>query len=314
MAALVIAEHNNRELNVATRSVVTAALLCTSEVDVLVMGYQCEQVAKKAAQISQVRCVFLAESLALEHSLAENAAEQILSVATGYTHIIAAAGFFGAGTLPRVAARKGVGQISEVTRIISADTFERPIYTGRVIATVQSADPVRVLTVRATSFLPAETKGFAPIKKVVAVADKALSVHVSREAGSIERQNLEQAKIIVAGGKGVGSADNFRLISELSAELGGAMAASRAAVDAGYARRDLQIGHTGKTVAPDVYFAIGISGALQHVAGIKDARTIVAINRDQHAPIFKVADFGIVGDLHELLPQLIYRLRQAKLD
>ena len=313
MAALVIAEHNNRELDMLTHSLVTAALKCSDEVDVLVMGHQCEEPAQKAAEISHVRRVLLADSPALEHFLAENAAEQILSVAGGYTAIIASAGTLGAGTLPRVAARLGVGQVTEVTRIISADTYERPVYTGRATATVRSADPVRILTVRATSFLPAERKGTAKIEKVQAVPDKALSAHLSRESDSAEKNDLAQAKIIVAGGRGVGSSEGFGLVSELAVEFGGAVAASRAAVEAGFVERELQIGHTGKTVAPDVYFAVGISGALQHIAGIRDALTIVAINRDQHAPIFGVADFGIVGDLHEVLPQLIDRLRQTKL-
>jgi len=309
MSILVIAEHDNSELKISTASAVTAAAQCGNRIDILVMGHQCEEVARAAAAISGVTRVLLADAPSLQYGLAENAAEQILSLASGYSHILAPATAFGKGVLPRVAARLDVGQISEIIRVVSADTFERAIYAGNAIATIRSFDPVKVMTVRTTAFFPAAAGGAAVVEKVAAVADSGKSACVSREIGRTGRPDLAVAKIIVAGGQGIGSAENFKLLEALADELGAAIGASRAAVDAGFVKNDLQIGQTGKIVAPELYFAIGISGAIQHVAGIKDAKTIVAINQDPHAPVFLAADYGVVGDLHELVPQLIAQLR-----
>ena len=312
MSILVIAEHDNSELKISTASAVTAATQCGSGVDILVMGYQCENMARAAAAINGVTRVMLADAPSLQYGLAENAAEQILSLVSGYSHIMAPATVFGKGVLPRVAARLDVAQISEITRVVSADTFERPIYAGNAIATVCSSDPVKVLTVRTTAFLPAtigrDGGDLAAVEKVPAVADSGKLAYVSRKIDRSGRPDLTAAKIIVAGGQGIGSAENFKLLEVLADRLGAAIGASRAAVDAGFVKNDLQIGQTGKIVAPELYFAIGISGAIQHVAGVRDAQTIVAINQDPDAPIFLAADYGIVGDLHELLPQLIDQL------
>lgn len=304
MSILVIAEHDNSELKISTACAVTAARQCGSPVDILVMGYQCEAVAKSAAQIRGVNRVLCADAPSLQYGLAENAAEQVLSVASSYTHILATTNTFGKGVMPRVAARLDVELISEVIQVLSDDTFSRPVYAGNAIATVRSADPVKVLTVRPTAFDAETGDGAAAIENIPPVPDSGKAVYVSREVDKTGRPDLADASIIVAGGQGVGSVDNFRLLEVLADQLGAAIGASRAAVDAGYVKNDLQIGQTGKIVAPELYFAIGISGAIQHVAGIKDAKTIVAINQDPDAPIFLVADYGLVGDLHELVPQL----------
>lgn len=308
MPILVIAEHDNKVLKISTASTVTAAMLCGSSVDILVMGYQCADVAQAASAISGVSKVLLAEAPSLEHGLAENAAKQVLSVAHEYSHILAPATAFGKGVIPRIAALLDVDQISEITHVISADTFERPIYAGNAIATVQSDDPVKVLTVRTTAFSPAGKGGAAIIETVSPVMDSGQSVYLSRDIDRTGRPDLSSAKIIVSGGQGLGSAENFKLIEKLADKLGAAIGASRAAVDAGFVKNDLQIGQTGKIVAPELYFAIGISGAVQHVAGIKDAKTIVAINQDPDAPIFLLADYALIGDLHEILPLLIDEL------
>lgn len=304
MPILVIAEHDNSELKISTACAVTAALQCGSPVDLLVMGYQCETVAKAAAQISGVTRVFLADAPSLQYGLAENAAEQVLSVASSYTHVLAPATTFGKGVMPRVAARLDVELVSEVIRVLSDDTFSRPVYAGNAIATIQSSDPVKIMTVRPTAFSAADTDGAATIKSIPAVPDTGKTVYLSREVDKTGRPDLADARVIVAGGQGVGSFENFHLLEALADQLGAAIGASRAAVDAGYVKNDLQVGQTGKIVAPELYFAIGISGAIQHVAGIKDAGTIVAINQDPDAPIFLIADYGVVGDLHELVPQL----------
>lgn len=309
MSILVIAEHDNSELKISTACTVIAAAQCGGSVDVLVMGYQCETVAQAAAGIKGVSRVLLADAPSLQYGLAENAAEQVLAVASAYSHILAPATAFGKGVLPRVAARLDCSQVSEITRVVSQDTFERPIYAGNAIATVQSSDPVKVLTVRTSAFPAADHGGNAIIENITPVQDTGKSVYVSREIDRTGRPDLANAKMIVAGGQGVGSAENFKLLAALADMLGAAIGASRAAVDAGFVKNDLQIGQTGKIVAPELYFAIGISGAIQHVAGIKDAKTIVAINQDPDAPIFLVADYGIVGDLHELLPRLMDELR-----
>ena len=240
--------------------------------------------------------------------LAENVAEQVLTIASGYTHILAPATAYGKNILPRVAAKLDVAQISEITKVESADTFERPIYAGNAIATVQSTDSIKVITVRTTGFDAAATGGSAAVESVAAVADSGKSAFVSREVAKSDRPELTAAKVIVSGGRGMGSAEAFKVLEPLADKLGAAMGASRAAVDAGYVPNDWQVGQTGKIVAPTLYIAVGISGAIQHLAGMKDSKTIVAINKDPEAPIFSVADYGIVGDLFEIVPQLVTEL------
>ncbi len=310
MSILVIAEHDNHELKTGTACAVAAAMQCGGPIDILVMGYQCDAPSKAAAKIRGVARVLLADAPSLQYGLAENAAEQVLSVAAAYTHIIAPTSTLGRGVLPRVAARLDVELISEIIQVVSPDTFVRPVYAGNAISTVQSSDQVKVLTVRPTAFAPARQDDVAAVtESVTPVPDTGKATWLSRDVERTGRPDLAAARVIVAGGQGVGSAGNFSLLESLADQLGAAIGASRAAVDAGYVKNDLQIGQTGKIVAPELYFAIGISGAIQHVAGIKDAGTIVAINQDPDAPIFLAADYGLVGDMHELLPQLIDRLR-----
>ena len=308
MAALVIAEHDNASLKASTLNTVTAAVQCSNEVHILIAGHDCAAAGAAAAQIAGVTKVLIAEGAQFADGLAENIAEQALAIATNYTHVLAPATAYGKNILPRVAARLDVGQISEITKVDSPDTFERPIYAGNVIATVQSIDAIKVITVRATGFDAAATGGSAAIEKITAVADSGKSTFVSRELAKSDRPELTAAKIIVSGGRGMGSAENFKILEPLADKLGAAMGASRAAVDAGYVPNDWQVGQTGKIVAPQLYIAVGISGAIQHLAGMKDSKTIVAINKDPEAPIFSVADYGLVGDLFEAIPALVQEL------
>ena len=309
MTALVIAEHDNRSIRGATLNAVTAAARCGGEVHVLVAGGGCAEAAKAAAAIAGVSKVLVADAAHLAEQLAEPVAEQVLAVAGGYSHILAPSTAHGKNVLPRVAARLDVAQASDVTAVVSPDTFERPIYAGNAIATVQSADAVKVLTVRTTAFdAAASAGGTAAIESVTAAADPGLSSFVGREVAKSERPELAGAKIVVSGGRGMGSAENFRLLEPLADKLGAAMGASRAAVDAGYAPNDWQVGQTGKIVAPQLYVAVGISGAIQHLAGMKDSKVIVAINKDAEAPIFGVADYGLVGDLFQAVPELVGKL------
>ena len=308
MAALVIAEHDNASLKASTLNTVTAAVQCSNEVHILIAGHDCDAAAAAAAQITGVTKVLIAEGAQFADGLAENIAEQVLALATNYTHVLAPATAYGKNILPRVAARLDVGQISEITKVDSPDTFERPIYAGNAIATVQSIDAIKVITVRATGFDAAATGGSAAIEKITAVADSGKSAFVSRELAKSDRPELTAAKIIVSGGRGMGSAENFKILEPLADKLGAAMGASRAAVDAGYVPNDWQVGQTGKIVAPQLYIAVGISGAIQHLAGMKDSKTIVAINKDAEAPIFSVADYGLVGDLFEAVPALVQEL------
>ena len=308
MAALVIAEHDNASLKASTLNTVTAAVQCSNEVHILIAGHDCDAAAAAAAQIAGVTKVLIAEGAQFANGLAENIAEQALALATNYTHVLAPATAYGKNILPRVAARLDVGQISEITKVDSPDTFERPIYAGNAIATVQSIDAIKVITVRATGFDAAATGGSAAIEKITAVADSGKSAFVSRELAKSDRPELTAAKIIVSGGRGMGSAENFKILEPLADKLGAAMGASRAAVDAGYVPNDWQVGQTGKIVAPQLYIAVGISGAIQHLAGMKDSKTIVAINKDAEAPIFSVADYGLVGDLFEAVPALVQEL------
>lgn len=310
MTALVIAEHDNASLKSATLHAVTAARACGGDVHVLVAGSNAAAAASAATQIAGVAKVLHADSPALDNALAENLAAQVLAVSGGYSHIVFPATASGKNTAPRVAAKLDVAQISDITSVQSPDTFERPIYAGNAIATVQSADAVKVLTVRTTGFDAAPaTGGSATVENVAAVADSGKSAFVSREITKSDRPELTAAKIIVSGGRALGSEEKFnQVLTPLADKLGAAIGASRAAVDAGYAANDLQVGQTGKIVAPELYIAVGISGAIQHLAGMKDSKVIVAINKDEEAPIFSVADYGLVADLFTAVPELVNAL------
>ncbi len=308
MSALVIAEHDNVSLKGSTLNTISAAIQCGGEVHVLVAGHDCQAAAQAATQVAGVTKVLVADAAHFAHGLAENAASQALAIANNYTHILAPATAFGKNILPRVAAKLDVGQISEITKVDSPDTFERPIYAGNAIATVQSTDAIKVITVRTTGFDAAGTGGSAAIENITAVADSGKSTFVSREFAKSDRPELTAAKVIVSGGRGLGSGENFKILEPLADKLGAAMGASRAAVDAGYVPNDWQVGQTGKIVAPNLYIAVGISGAIQHLAGMKDSKTIVAINKDPEAPIFSVADYGLVGDLFEAVPAMVKEL------
>ena len=308
MVALVIAEHDNGSLKGATHHTVTAAVQCGGDVHILVAGSGCGAAAEAAAQIAGVSKVLVADAPHFADGLAENVAEQILAIAGSYSHILAPATAYGKNILPRVAAKLDVAQISEITKVDSPDTFERPIYAGNAIATVQSGDSVKVITVRGTAFDSAAAGGSAAIEAIAAVADAGTSSFVGRELAKSDRPELTAAKVIVSGGRGIGSADNFKILEPLADKLGAAMGASRAAVDAGFVPNDWQVGQTGKIVAPTLYIAVGISGAIQHLAGMKDSKVIVAINKDPEAPIFSVADNGLVADLFEAVPELVKEL------
>ena len=310
MTALVIAEHDNQSIKAATLNAVTAAAQCGGDVHVLVAGAGCGAAAQAAAQIAGVAKVLVADAPQFADGLAENVAEQALAVAGAYSHILAPATAYGKNILPRVAAKLDVAQLSDITKVDGPDTFERPIYAGNAIATVQSADKVKVITVRGTAFDPAAaTGGSAATENLTAVADAGISQFVSREVTKSDRPELTAAKIIVSGGRGVGSGENYtKVLTPLADKLGAALGASRAAVDAGFVPNDYQVGQTGKIVAPQLYIAVGISGAIQHLAGMKDSKVIVAINKDPEAPIFQVADYGLVGDLNTVVPELVTAL------
>ena len=307
MAILVIAEHDNASLKAATLNTVTAGVACGGEVHVLVAGHNAAGAAQAAAQVAGVGKVLHADGASLAHGLAENVAAQVLAVAQGkgYSHILFAATASGKNVAPRVAARLDVAQVSDITKVVSADTFERPIYAGNAIATVQSLDAVKVITVRTTGFDAAGAGGAAAIESVAAVADSGKSAYVGSEIAKSERPELTAAKVIVSGGRALGSAEKFNeVMLPLADKLGAAVGASRAAVDAGYAPNDWQVGQPGKIVAPQLYVAAGISGAIQHLAGMKDSKVIVAINKDAEAPIFSVADYGLEADLFAAVPEL----------
>ncbi|HLU78843.1 MAG TPA: FAD-binding protein [Burkholderiaceae bacterium] len=305
MTNLVIAEHDNAQLKAATLSAVAAAAAIGGDIHVLVAGSGAQAVAEQAAKVAGVSKVILADSASLEHGLAENVASQVLAVASNYSHILFPATAAGKNVAPRVAAKLDVAQISDIVAVDSADTFQRPIYAGNAIATVQSADSVKVITVRTTAFdAVAAEGGSAAVEIIDAVADSGKSSFVGREFAKSDRPELAGANIVVSGGRGLGSAENFKLLDPLADKLGAALGASRAAVDAGYAPNDWQVGQTGKIVAPQLYVAVGISGAIQHLAGMKDSKVIVAINKDPEAPIFGVADYGLVADLFTAVPEL----------
>ncbi len=310
MAILVVAEHDHGTLKGATLNTVTAALQCGGDVHVLIAGANAAGAAQAAAQVAGVSKVLLADAPGLAEQLAENVAAQVLSVARNYTHLLFPATAHGKNVAPRVAALLDVAQISDATKIISADTFERPIYAGNAIATVQSLDAIKVITVRTTGFDPAAASGgTAAVDTLAAVADTGMAVFVGSEIARNDRPELTAAKIIVSGGRAMGSSEKFNaVLTPLADKLGAALGASRAAVDAGYAPNDWQVGQTGKIVAPQLYIACGISGAIQHLAGMKDSKVIVAINKDPEAPIFSVADYGLEADLFTAVPELIASL------
>jgi electron transfer flavoprotein alpha subunit len=310
VSTLVIAEHDNAHIKPATLNTVTAAAACGGDVHVLVVGANAGAAAKAAAQIAGVAKVIHADGAQFEHGLAENVAAQVLAIASNYSHILFPATAGGKNVAPRVAAKLDVAQISDITKVDAADTFERPIYAGNAIATVQSADKIKVITVRTTAFDPAAaTGGSAGVETANAVGDSGKSSFVGQEIAKSDRPELTAAKIIVSGGRALGSSEKFNeVLTPLADKLGAALGASRAAVDAGYAPNDWQVGQTGKIVAPQLYIAAGISGAIQHLAGMKDSKVIVAINKDPEAPIFSVADYGLEADLFEAVPELVKAL------
>jgi electron transfer flavoprotein alpha subunit len=309
MPALLIAEHDNASIRGATLNTVTAAVQAGGEVHVLVAGHNAGEAAKQAAAIAGVTKVLHADDASLAHGLAENVAAVVLGVAGNYSHILFPATAGGKNVAPRVAAKLDVGQISDITKVIAADTFERPIYAGNAIATVQSGDAIKVITVRTTGFDAAGQGGSGAVETIAAAADSGKSSFLGNEIAKSERPELTAAKIIVSGGRALGSSEKFNeVLVPLADKLGAALGASRAAVDAGYAPNDWQVGQTGKIVAPQLYVACGISGAIQHLAGMKDSKVIVAINKDPEAPIFSVADFGLEADLFTAVPELVAAL------
>ncbi|WP_372740053.1 electron transfer flavoprotein subunit alpha/FixB family protein [Neptunomonas sp.] len=309
MAILVIAEHDNSELKSATLNTVAAAAQMGGDLHVLVAGAGCQSVADAAAKIQGVSQVLLVEDACYEHQLAENISLLINELGKEYTHIVAAATTSAKNFMPRVAALLDVAQISEIIRVESADTFDRPIYAGNAIETVQSLDTIKVITVRTTGFDAASAEGgSAAVQAVSMLHNAATSAFVGAEIAKSDRPELTSARIIISGGRGMGNGENFALIEKVADKLGAAVGASRAAVDAGFVPNDMQVGQTGKIVAPDLYIAVGISGAIQHLAGMKDSKVIVAINKDEEAPIFQVADYGLVADLFEAVPQLEQQL------
>lgn len=305
MAILAIAEHDNQTLKNVTLNTINAATQVAGEIHVLIAGFNCSKVAEQAAKISGIGKVICVDNELYQHQLAENTADLITSLASDYQHIFAPATSNYKNILPRVAAKLDVAQISDITKVVSEDTFERPIYAGNAIATVQSLDSVKIITVRTSAFSEVSySENSVDIITVAALSDAGVSQFVSEHIEKSDRPDLSSAKIIISGGRGLGSSENFVLLENLADKIGAAVGASRAAVDAGYVPNDKQVGQTGKIVAPQLYIAVGISGAIQHLAGMKDSKKIVAINKDEEAPIFSVADYGLVADLFEVLPKL----------
>jgi electron transfer flavoprotein alpha subunit len=313
MSVLVFAEHTNSELKSATLNAVTAAVAIGGDVHVLVAGFNAKPAAEAAAKVKGVTKVLLADAPIYEHKLAETVAPLVQKLAAGYSHVLATATTFGKNFMPRVAALLDVAQISDILSVVSPDTFIRPIYAGNALATVQSKDAIKIITVRGTGFAAAEAEGgSAAIENIETGPDSDLSKFVSAELTKSERPELTSARIVISGGRGMQSGDNFHLLDTVADKLGAAVGASRAAVDAGFVPNDYQVGQTGKIVAPDLYIAVGISGAIQHLAGMKDSKVIVAINKDEEAPIFQVADYGVVGDHFKLVPELAAELDKVK--
>ena len=314
MAALVVVEHDNSTLKPATLNAVAAAKeIAGQEVDILVAGRDCRAVAEAVSGIAGARKVLLADDAAYDHGLAENLAPLLVKLASGYSHLLAPATTSGKNLMPRVAALLDVMQISDISAVVTPDTFVRPIYAGNALQTVQSNDPIKVITVRGTAFPPGEaTGGSASIETVEPTGSTGLSEFVRAELSKSERPELTSARVIISGGRGMQSGDNFHLLEKVADKLGAAVGASRAAVDAGFVPNDYQVGQTGKIVAPELYIAVGISGAIQHLAGMKDSKVIVAINKDDEAPIFQIADYGLVGDLFKILPELEAELERRQ--
>jgi electron transfer flavoprotein alpha subunit len=311
MSVLVLADHDGKSIRKATLNTVAAAQKIGGDIHVLVAGSNCAEAAKSAAAVAGVAKVLHADGAPLAEELAENVAALIAGIAKSYSHVLAPATSNGKNILPRAAALADCQQISEIIAVESADTFVRPIYAGNALATVKSKDAIKFITVRATGFdAVAATGGSAPVEKAEVPADSGLSSFVGREVQKSERPELTSARVVVSGGRGMGSGENFKILEPLADKLNAAMGASRAAVDAGFVPNDWQVGQTGKIVAPELYVAIGISGAIQHLAGMKDSRVIVAVNKDEEAPIFQVADYGIVGDLFKVVPELIEELKK----
>ncbi len=309
MGILIIAEHDNSQLKPATLNTLSAAQAIGGDISVLVAGHGCDGVAEQASKLPGVSKVLLANNAAYEHQLAENVAPLVAELAGDCSHVLAPASTTGKNLVPRVAALLDVQSISDISAVVSPDTFKRPIYAGNVVATVQSSDSIKVLTVRSTAFDPASAEGGdAPVETVSSAHDAANSSFVGEELAVSERPELTSARVVISGGRGMGSSEGFHVLEELADKLGAAVGASRAAVDAGFVPNDMQVGQTGKIVAPDLYIAVGISGAIQHLAGMKDSKVIVAINKDEEAPIFQVADYGLVADLFEALPELSSKL------
>ncbi len=305
MAVLIVAEHDNSELKPATLHAVTAGLAIGGGLDLLVAGHECGGVAEQAASVAGVGAVKVADAPEYSNGLAENMARLLVQVAADYTHVVAPATTFGKDVMPRAAALLDTQQISDISEVVDADTFVRPIYAGNALATVQSSDAVKLITVRTTAFEAAETgAGAGTVTALGATGDAGLSRYVGSELSSSERPELTSARVVISGGRGMQSGENFPLIEAVADRLGAAVGASRAAVDAGYVPNDYQVGQTGKVVAPELYIAVGISGAIQHLAGMKDSKVIVAINKDEEAPIFQVADYGLVADLFKAVPEL----------
>jgi electron transfer flavoprotein alpha subunit len=309
MSILVIAEHDNKELKVATLNTVAAASEIGGDIEILIAGNECEDVANQAAQIPGVQKILLADKPAYGNFLPENIGSLVAEIGSSYTHILTPATANGKNFLPRVAASLDVAQVSDISAVVSQDTFERPIYAGNCIATVQSTDSVKVITVRTTGFDACEASGgSSPIEVVDLDKDLAISSFMKEEIAVSDRPELTAADVVISGGRGMQNGDNFSLLNGIADKLGAAIGASRAAVDSGFVPNDMQVGQTGKIVAPDLYIAVGISGAIQHLAGMKDSKVIVAINKDEEAPIFQVADYGLVADLFEALPELESKL------
>ena len=304
MATLIIAEHDNQSLKAATLNAVTAAAQIGGDIHVLVAGAGCQAAADEAAAVAGVAKVLVADNAAYEHQLAENVSQLAAELGGDYSHVLAPATTNGKNLMPRVAALLDVAQISDIVRVDSEDTFARPIYAGNAIATVKSLDAIKVITVRGTAFDAAATGGSAAVEAVGAAHDAGISSFIGEEMAQSDRPELTAAKVIISGGRGMGNGENFALLESVADKLGAAVGASRAAVDAGFVPNDMQVGQTGKIVAPDLYIAVGISGAIQHLAGMKDSKIIVAINKDEEAPIFSVADYGLVADLFEAVPEL----------
>lgn len=309
MSVLVIAEHTHNEIKPSTLNTVSAAKALNDDVHVLVLGHNCDGACDAAAKINGVSKVLKGDGEAYAHPIAENIAPSILSIAKNYSHILAPATTFGKNVMPRVSALLDVQQISDIISVENENTFKRPVYAGNAIATVESSDEIKIITVRSTAFDKAEEEGgSAAIENIDAAADTGLTHFVKQELSVSDRPELTAANVVISGGRGLGSAENFEIIETLADKIGAAVGASRAAVDAGYVPNDYQVGQTGKVVAPDLYIAVGISGAIQHLAGMKDSKVIVAINKDEEAPIFSVADYGLVADLFDVVPELTEKL------